>query len=180
MTAPAECYRPGNGVTNPVPIYQPEPQYSEEARKAKWQGAVLVSLVVDADRHAHGHSGGSSAGFRFGREGHRSGIAVEIQTGYTKDGVAVPGSWRRSKSRSGCCERCRREAFLLLLALLSGSAYAADAQLTFEVASVRVVDPNVPLPPGALAGIQMLPGGTVRRRKGDAVFALLLQQAPIT
>jgi TonB family protein len=40
-------YRPGGGVTNPVPIYRPEPQYSEEARKAKWQGAVLLSLVVD-------------------------------------------------------------------------------------------------------------------------------------
>ena len=41
------AYKPGNGVTNPVPIYRPEPQYSEEARKAKWQGAVLLSLVVD-------------------------------------------------------------------------------------------------------------------------------------
>lgn len=41
------AYRPGNGVSNPVPIYHPEPQYSEEARKAKWQGAVLLSLVVD-------------------------------------------------------------------------------------------------------------------------------------
>jgi TonB family protein len=40
-------YRPGGGVTNPVPILHPEPQYSEEARKAKWQGAVMLSLVVD-------------------------------------------------------------------------------------------------------------------------------------
>ena len=40
-------YRPGGGVTNPKPIYRPEPQYSEEARKAKWQGSVLLSLVVD-------------------------------------------------------------------------------------------------------------------------------------
>jgi protein TonB len=40
-------YRPGGGVTNPRPIYRPEPQYSEEARKAKWQGSVLLSLVVD-------------------------------------------------------------------------------------------------------------------------------------
>ena len=41
------AYRPGGGVTNPVPIDHPEPQYSEEARKAKWQGAVMLSLVVD-------------------------------------------------------------------------------------------------------------------------------------
>jgi protein TonB len=41
------AYRPGGGVTNPVALYKPEPQYSEEARKAKWQGAVLLSLVVD-------------------------------------------------------------------------------------------------------------------------------------
>ncbi len=41
----------GNGVANPVPIYRPEPQYSEEARKAKWQGAVLLSLIVDATGH---------------------------------------------------------------------------------------------------------------------------------
>jgi TonB family protein len=41
-------YRPGNGVTNPIPTYRPEPQYSEEARAAKWQGAVLVSVVIDA------------------------------------------------------------------------------------------------------------------------------------
>jgi TonB family protein len=38
----------GNGsVTNPVAIYRPEPQYSEEARQAKLQGVVLLSLVVD-------------------------------------------------------------------------------------------------------------------------------------
>jgi TonB family protein len=30
-----------------VAIVKPEPEYSEEARKAKWQGAVLLQLVVD-------------------------------------------------------------------------------------------------------------------------------------
>ncbi|MBV8846195.1 MAG: energy transducer TonB [Bryobacterales bacterium] len=41
------AYRIGGGVSAPVPIYQPEPEYSEEARKAKWQGSVVLSLIVD-------------------------------------------------------------------------------------------------------------------------------------
>ena len=41
------AYKIGGGVSAPVPVYRPEPEYSEEARKAKWQGAVLLSLVVD-------------------------------------------------------------------------------------------------------------------------------------
>ena len=46
------AYRIGGGVSAPVPIYQPEPEYSEEARKAKWQGTVLLSLVVDENGKA--------------------------------------------------------------------------------------------------------------------------------
>jgi TonB family protein len=41
------AYKIGGGVSAPVPVYRPEPEYSEEARKAKWQGAVLLQLVVD-------------------------------------------------------------------------------------------------------------------------------------
>ena len=42
------AYKPGTaGLTLPVPLSRPEPQYSEEARKAKWGGTVLLSLVVD-------------------------------------------------------------------------------------------------------------------------------------
>ena len=40
-------YRPGGGVSNPIPISRPEPQYTEEARKAKWGGTVLLSVVID-------------------------------------------------------------------------------------------------------------------------------------
>lgn len=41
-------YQIGGGVSAPIPIYQPEPDYSEEARKAKYQGECLVNIIVDA------------------------------------------------------------------------------------------------------------------------------------
>jgi protein TonB len=41
----------GGGVSAPVPIHTVEPEFSEEARKAKFAGNVLVYLVVDAQGH---------------------------------------------------------------------------------------------------------------------------------
>lgn len=40
-------FRIGGGVSAPAPIYKVEPEYSEEARKAKYQGTVLLAIVVD-------------------------------------------------------------------------------------------------------------------------------------
>jgi periplasmic protein TonB len=40
--------RIGGGVSQPVVIYQVEPEFSEEARKAKFMGVVLVNLIVDS------------------------------------------------------------------------------------------------------------------------------------
>ncbi len=40
-------YQIGGDVSQPVPIYKPEPEYSEEARKAKYSGTVLLSLIID-------------------------------------------------------------------------------------------------------------------------------------
>jgi TonB family protein len=42
-------FRIGGGVSRPELIFKPEPEYSEEARKAKFQGTVLLSIVVLAD-----------------------------------------------------------------------------------------------------------------------------------
>ena len=39
----------GGGVSAPRLIYKPDPEYSPEAREAKYQGAVVLSLVVAAD-----------------------------------------------------------------------------------------------------------------------------------
>jgi TonB family protein len=38
----------GGLVSAPIPIYSPEPAYSEEARKAKFGGIVLLWILVDA------------------------------------------------------------------------------------------------------------------------------------
>ena len=46
-------YRVGNGVSPPVAIFDPEPDYSEEARKAKYQGVVVLQVVVGPDGKAH-------------------------------------------------------------------------------------------------------------------------------
>jgi TonB family protein len=43
----AGAYRIGGGVSPPSILYKVEPEYSEEARKAKFQGTVLLFVVVD-------------------------------------------------------------------------------------------------------------------------------------
>lgn len=46
-------YRPNmSGVGNPSCIYCPNPPYSEDARNAKIQGTVVLSVVIGADGHA--------------------------------------------------------------------------------------------------------------------------------
>jgi len=42
-------FRVGGGVTAPVVLYKTDPEYSEEARKAKYMGTVVLELVVDAN-----------------------------------------------------------------------------------------------------------------------------------
>src|SRR5260370_36636391 len=41
------AYRIGGGVSAPTLIFKVEPEYSEEARKAKFQGTVMLNVVVD-------------------------------------------------------------------------------------------------------------------------------------
>lgn len=40
-------YRIGGGVSAPTLVFKVEPEYSEEARKAKYQGTVVLYVVVD-------------------------------------------------------------------------------------------------------------------------------------
>jgi TonB family protein len=44
---PGTVYRAGNGVTQPVLIVRVEPEFSEEARKAKYSGVVQIRADID-------------------------------------------------------------------------------------------------------------------------------------
>ena len=41
------AFKIGGGVSAPRVIFQVEPEYSEDARKAKFQGTVVIALIVD-------------------------------------------------------------------------------------------------------------------------------------
>jgi len=40
-------------VSAPKPIETPEPEFSEEARKAKYQGVVVLDIIVGTDGRVH-------------------------------------------------------------------------------------------------------------------------------
>ena len=46
---PGGVYRLGHGVTAPKPIYTPQPEYTDEARREKINGSVVLTMVVTAD-----------------------------------------------------------------------------------------------------------------------------------
>jgi TonB family protein len=47
-----DVYSPGNGVTNPTIVTQIDPEYSDEARRARQTGYVLLNIVVSKDGRA--------------------------------------------------------------------------------------------------------------------------------
>ncbi len=41
-------YHPGGGVSSPKLVYSVDPEFSDEARRQKYQGVVVLSIIVDA------------------------------------------------------------------------------------------------------------------------------------
>jgi len=52
MTPASGAYRVGGGVSGPVLLRKVEPDYTEEARKAKYQGTVLLYAEIGPDGRA--------------------------------------------------------------------------------------------------------------------------------
>ncbi|PYP93271.1 MAG: energy transducer TonB [Candidatus Angelobacter sp. Gp1-AA117] len=82
-------FRVGNGVAPPVVIFNPDPDYSDEARKAKYQGTVVLNVIVGADGRVYNPSIARSLGMGLDEK------AIERVKEWkfkpaTKDGKPVP------------------------------------------------------------------------------------------
>ena len=58
------------GVTVPEAIFSPEPSFSDEARKVKGQGIVLLMIVVGKDGQPYDHTDRAKPGDGIRRKSH--------------------------------------------------------------------------------------------------------------
>ena len=82
-------YHVGNGVAPPRVIYQTEPEFSEEARKAKYQGICTLYITVDVNGRATDIKVASSLGMGLDEKAIESVKNWRFEPG-TKDGHPVP------------------------------------------------------------------------------------------
>ena len=83
------AFRIGGGVSAPVPIFKVEPEYSEEARKAKFQGTVLLAIVVDEEGRTRNIRVMRSLGMGLDEKAIEAVSKWRFRPGY-KDGRPVP------------------------------------------------------------------------------------------
>jgi len=81
-------FRMGGGVSAPTVLYKVEPEYSEEARKAKYQGTVMLYVEVDANGHPRNLRVLRSLGLGLDEKAIEAVEKWKFRPGY-KDGKAV-------------------------------------------------------------------------------------------
>ncbi len=84
-------FHAGAGVSAPALLYKVEPEYSEEARKAKYQGVVVLTVVVDAAGHVTNPRVVRSLGLGLDEKAMEAVQKWKFRPGY-KDGRSVPVS----------------------------------------------------------------------------------------
>lgn len=83
------AYRIGGGVSQPQLVYKTDPEYSEEARKAKFQGVVVLSIVVEPDGHVSNVKVVRALGLGLDEKAIEAVMKWRFKPGL-KDGRAVP------------------------------------------------------------------------------------------
>lgn len=82
-------YHPGSGITGPHLIYAPDPEYSPEARAAKYQGMVILHAIVAPDGRVHAIQVASSLGMGLDEKAIEAVNTWRFEPGQ-KDGHPVP------------------------------------------------------------------------------------------
>ena len=130
---PDGVYRVGRGVKAPRPTYNPDPEFSEQARAAGYEGVCVLELVVDA-------------------EGMPQNIRVTHPAGMGLDEKALEAvrQWRFTPGMKGdtpVAVRINVETSFRLYAQgdkkpkLFQKANAGDAKAQFEIAQILLADP---------------------------------------
>jgi TonB family protein len=83
------AYHVGGGVSAPKVISRVEPEFSEEARKNKWQGIVILRVVIGVDGKTHEISVQRSLGMGLDEKAIEAARQWRFEPGQ-KDGKAVP------------------------------------------------------------------------------------------
>jgi TonB family protein len=81
--------RIGPGMTPPIPFYSPQPEYSDEARVAKFQGTLRLSMVVDQSGQPTNIRGTTPLGLGLDQKAIEAVLRWRFKPGM-KDGQAVP------------------------------------------------------------------------------------------
>jgi len=84
------AYRVGHGASAPRIVYSTEPEFSEEARKAKYQGTCTLYVVVDASGRPTNIRVASSLGMGLDEKAIESVKNWKFEPGKDKDGHPVP------------------------------------------------------------------------------------------
>lgn len=88
-TVPEGAMHVGNGVAPPMLSNKQEPEYSEDARTAKLQGTVLLSVTIGTDGMAHDLKLLHSLGFGLDEKAAEAVSQWQFKPG-TRDGAPVP------------------------------------------------------------------------------------------
>jgi TonB family protein len=88
LSASSGAYRVGGGVSAPKLLYKVEPEYSEEARAAKYQGTVVLYVEIGPDGYAHNPAVLQSLGLGLDQKALDAVNQWKFQPG-TKDGAPV-------------------------------------------------------------------------------------------
>jgi protein TonB len=83
------AYHVGGGVSAPKVIYRVEPEFSEEARKNKWQGTVILRVIIGVDGKTHDISVQRSLGMGLDEKAIEAARQWRFEPG-EKDGKPVP------------------------------------------------------------------------------------------